>query len=303
MAQDIDIRRVAGNIGAEITGIKVGPDLAGPDLEVIRTALHEHWVVFLRGQHHLDDETHKGFARLFGNVTAATPFKPDCSGVLSFNAQAGGGKANAWHTDATYVDRPPSLSFLRAITLPPYGGETVWANTAAAYAGLAPGLRELAGKLRALHSNDCGLTAARGRGEEGLADRDFKHYQETYLATIFETEHPVVRVHPETGDPALLLGQFVRHIIGVPPADSATLYDLFQRHVTRLENTVRWHWSPGDLAIWDNRATQHYAIDDYGDLPRIMRRVTIAGELPVGVDGKPSVALAGDSTGYVTATL
>ena len=122
-----------------------------------------------------------------------------------------------------------------------------------------------------------------------------------FLSTIFQTEHPVVRVHPETGERTLVLGQFVKRILGVSPSDSRYLFELFQRHVTRLENTVRWRWAPGDLAIWDNRATQHYAIDDYGDLPRRMHRITVAGDIPVGVDGRRSTALRGESASYVTA--
>jgi taurine dioxygenase len=132
-----------------------------------------------------------------------------------------------------------------------------------------------------------------------MSARDRKHHDEVFVSTVYETEHPVVRVHPETGERALLLGQFVRQILGVPSADSRYLFDLFQRHVTRLENTVRWRWSPGDLAIWDNRATQHYAIDDYGDLPRRMHRVTVAGDVPVGVDGRRSVARSGDASAYL----
>ena len=132
-----------------------------------------------------------------------------------------------------------------------------------------------------------------------MSARDRKHHDEVFLSTVYETEHPVVRVHPETGERTLLLGQFVRQILGVPAADSRHLFDLFQRHVTRLENTVRWRWSPGDLAIWDNRATQHYAIDDYGDLPRRMHRVTVAGDVPVGVDGQRSLARAGDASAYL----
>jgi alpha-ketoglutarate-dependent taurine dioxygenase len=106
---------------------------------------------------------------------------------------------------------------------------------------------------------------------------------------VYETEHPVVHVHPETGERHLLLGHFVKKIVGVPPADSARLYQLLQDHVTRLENTVRWHWQPGDVAVWDNRATQHYAINDYGDQHRVVRRVTVDGSAPVSIDGKHSV--------------
>jgi taurine dioxygenase len=300
----IDVRRVAGHIGAEVTGIRVGPDLPGPIMEIIRTALNEHKVIFFRGQDHLDDESQSGFARLFGYLTQPHPTVPGQAGgsnVLSLDARRGGGKANAWHTDVTFVDRPPALSFLRAVTLPPYGGDTVWANTAAAYQSLAPDLRELADRLRALHSNDFDYIGTRGGGVNAMTARDQDHHREVFLSTVYETEHPVVRVHPVTGERALLLGQFVRHILGVPAGDSRYLFELFQRHVTRLENTVRWRWAPGDLAVWDNRATQHYAIDDYGDLPRRMHRVTVAGDVPVGVDGRRSVARAGDATAYARA--
>ena len=138
-----------------------------------------------------------------------------------------------------------------------------------------------------------------GGGVGTKSGQDERHHREVFLSTVFQTEHPVVRVHPETGERALLLGQFVKEILGVSPSDSRYLFNLFQRHVTRLENTVRWHWSPGDVAIWDNRATQHYAIDDYGDLPRRMHRVTVAGDIPAGVDGFQGRALQGESAPYV----
>ena len=97
----------------------------------------------------------------------------------------------------------------------------------------------------------------------------------------------------------MLLGHFVKSFPGYDPTDAAALLELFQRHVTRLENTMRWRWSPGDVVIWDNRATQHYAVADYGRLPRKLRRITVAGELPVSVQGEHSLALEGDSTAYV----
>jgi len=227
------------------------------------------------------------------------PGLTEARNVLPLDAQAGGGKANAWHTDVTFVDRPPALSFLRAVTLPPYGGDTTWANTAAAYAALPPELRDLADRLWALHSNDHDYAETRGGGVHNMSAKDQRQHEQVFLSTVYETEHPVVRIHPETGEHALLLGQFVREILGVPRSDSRYLFELFQRHVTCLENTVRWRWTPGDLAIWDNRATQHYAIDDYGDLPRRMHRVTVAGDVPVSVDGRRSVARAGDASAYV----
>ena len=297
----IGVRRIAGNIGAELTGIRVGAALSAEVVGVIRDALHEHKVIFFRGQEHLDDAAQAGFARRFGELTTAHPTVPGTEAdrhVLELDAQRGGGKANAWHTDVTFVDRPPAITMLRAVTLPPYGGDTTWANTATAYASLSPALRTLADGLRALHSNAYDYATRSGGGVTGKSEQDERHYREVFTSTVYETEHPVVREHPETGERSLLLGQFVRRILGVSAADSTYLFDLFQQHVTRLENTVRWRWAPGDLAVWDNRATQHYAIDDYGDLPRRMHRVTVSGDVAVGVDGRISRAVSGDSAAY-----
>jgi alpha-ketoglutarate-dependent sulfate ester dioxygenase len=300
-APAIDVRRIAGHIGAEFTGVWVGPDLDPGIVKLITSALHEHKVVFFRGQHHLDDAAQAGFARRFGELTTAHPTVPgtkEDARVFELDARAGGGKANAWHTDVTFVDRPPAISVLRAITLPPYGGDTAWANTVTAYESLSPALRSLAEGLRALHSNDYDYATRSGGGVQAKSDKDQRHFREVFTSTVYQTEHPVVRVHPETGERALLLGQFVRRILGVSASDSRYLFDLFQQHVTRLENTVRWHWAPGDLAMWDNRATQHYAIDDYGDLPRTMHRVTVSGDRAVSVDGQASRAITGDSAAY-----
>jgi taurine dioxygenase len=167
-----------------------------------------------------------------------------------------------------------------------------------AYESLSPALRAFADQLRALHSNDYDYAARSGGGVQEKSAKDQRHFAEVFTSTVYQTEHPVVRVHPETGERSLLLGQFVRRLLGVSASDSRYLFDLFQQHVTRLENTVRWRWAPGDLAMWDNRATQHYAIDDYADLPRTMHRVTVAGDLAVGVDGSVSRAIAGDSAAY-----
>ena len=116
-----------------------------------------------------------------------------------------------------------------------------------------------------------------------------RRYREVFASTVYETEHPVVRVHPETGERTLILGQFLKSFVGLSGANSARLFAILQDHVIRLENTVRWRWAQGDVAIWDNRATQHYAINDYGDQQRVMRRVTLAGDVPVGLDGRQSV--------------
>ena len=117
-------------------------------------------------------------------------------------------------------------------------------------------------------------------------------------ASIFETEHPVVRVHPETGRPTLLLGGFARQIVGFPSDVSRDLLRIFASYVTRPEHIVRWRWRPGDVAIWDNRATQHYAVNDYGDAHRVVQRVTVSGVRPVGLDGWQSEARSGDASSY-----
>lgn len=298
---DIDVRPVAGTLGAEITGVRLAPDLDDAVLAGIRQALLEHRVVFLRGQEHLDDATHAGFVRRLGPLTTA---HPTISGgqqeaaILPVDSERGN-RANSWHTDVTFVDRPPSFTTLRAQVLPPAGGDTVFADTATAYAGLPDPLRRLADELWAEHSNDYDYATAHATTE--LSDTQAAYRQE-FTATVYRTHHPVVRVHPETGERALLLGHFVKRFLGLTGSDSAVLFDLFQQHITRLENTVRWHWSPGDIALWDNRTTQHYAVADYGDVPRRLHRVTAAGEVPVGTTGRRSVAVDGDATTYAGAT-
>jgi alpha-ketoglutarate-dependent taurine dioxygenase len=171
---------------------------------------------------------------------------------------------------------------LRGVVIPPVGGDTVWANTVAAYEMLPPLLRGLADQLWALHSNlyDYGAT------RPDATARQVQRYETVFKSTIHETEHPVVQVHPLTGERAIILGYFVRRLLGVSSADSGHLFAMLQDHVTRLENIVRWRWSEGDVVIWDNRATQHKAIDDYGNQPRIVRRVTIDGPVSVAIDGR-----------------
>ena len=196
----------------------------------------------------------------------------------------------------TFVDRVPAISVLRAIKLPPYGGTTVWANTVEAYRRLHPALQALAGSLRAVHSNLYDYAAR--RPQIGGVDVKEEQCREQFRQLEFETEHPVVRIHPETGEPSLLLGHFVRSFVGLTTVDSADLFQLLQRYVTRLENTVRWSWRDGDVAIWDNRATQHYAVADYDDLPRLLHRITIARPVPVGIGGDTSIARRGDASFY-----
>ena len=291
----LKVAKVGGNIGAVVEGLRIGADLEPAVVAEFRSALLEHKVVFLRGQDHATDVDHYDFAAQLGEVTSPHPtVRGDGRAVLPIDSEQG--KANAWHTDVTFVDRIPAISVLRAITLPPYGGTTVWANTVRAYQTLHPALQALVGGLRAVHTNT--YDYAGEHASIGGIDVKEEAYQEEFRHLHFETEHPLVRVHPETGEPSLLLGQFVRAITGLSTQDSQDLFGLVQRHITVLENTVRWSWQPGDIAVWDNRATQHYAVADYDDLPRRLHRITVAGDVPVGIGGDVSRVLQGDASGY-----
>ncbi len=294
----LTVRRLTGRIGAELSGLdlRVATD---DQLATVKAALLAHRVVFFRGQD-LSAAEQIAFARRLGPLTQGHPTLPVIDGeelILDLDSLAGS-SANHWHTDVTFVDRPPAYSILRALVLPEVGGDTLWANTAAAYADLPEDLRILARGLRAVHSNghDYGrvdlLKLQASIGEERLA------HLTAFVSQVYETEHPVVRAHPETGEPALLLGGFAHRLVGHGSAESVDLIRILQSYVTRPENVVRWQWAIGDVAIWDNRATQHYAIYDYGDAHRRMQRVTTQGTPVHGLDGRPSVALQGDSTLY-----
>ncbi|MCX4746274.1 TauD/TfdA family dioxygenase [Kitasatospora sp. NBC_01287] len=279
----------AGRIGAVVHDVTLGPELAAETVAAIEAALYRHKVLFFRGQQHLDDAAHEGFARLLGHPVGH-PTVPSADGRYIFELDATKGvRANNWHTDVTFVPSYPKASILRALSLPEAGGSTVWANTAAAYAGLPEPLKALAERLRAVHTNDFDYAANLALSEDLAGNKEVAAlFRQVFVSTAFKTEHPVVRVHPVTGEKSLLLGSFTQRLQGLSSTDSRDLIELFQRHVERPENTVRWDWQVGDVAIWDNRATQHYAVNDYGDQPRLVRRITLDGDLPVGVDGVPS---------------
>ncbi|MFE5796324.1 TauD/TfdA dioxygenase family protein [Streptomyces sp. NPDC056503] len=283
-APALTVQKLGGRIGAVLSGVRLGGDLDPETVAAIRSALLAHKVVFFRGQDHLDEEAHEAFGRLLG-TPVAHPTVPSADGRYSFPIDSDyGGRANQWHTDVTFVPAYPAFSILRAVVVPPYGGNTLWANTATAYENLPEPLRRLADGLRAVHSNAYDYAALR----PDAVPEQLARFRDVFASTKFLTEHPVVRVHPETGERTLLLGNFVQRITGLTGADSRALVELFQTHVERPENTVRWQWQVGDVAIWDNRATQHYGVDDSGDHDRKLRRVTVDGDVPVGVDGRPS---------------
>ncbi|MGW5318582.1 TauD/TfdA dioxygenase family protein [Nocardia thailandica] len=293
----IQVVRLGAHIGARIDGVRLGGDLDRTTVDTIRAALAQHKVIFFRGQHHLTEDGQYEFAELLGTPTTPHPTVTS-AGAKSLAIDSHQTRSNIWHTDVTFVDRVPAASILRAEALPSYGGSTTWASTVAAYNALPAPLRQLAENLRARHSNryDYAVDV-----EEDPSDEIARAYRREFESSYFETEHPVVEVHPETGEKALLLGCFVKEIVGVSSSESRALFRLFQDRVTRLEHTTRWDWSLGDVAIWDNRATQHYAVDDYdGSEHRRLTRITLAGPVPVGVDGTPSTVITGDAAAYVT---
>ncbi len=278
----LDLRPLAGRIGAEVRGLRLSGEIDAATFEAVRAALLRHKVLFFRGQQHLDDASHQAFGRRWGEIVAH-PTVPAPAGTKIFELDsAHGGRANSWHTDVTFEAAPPKVSILRAVVIPPTGGDTVWANTAAAYDGLPTALKALADALWALHGNDYDYGATRVEPDAAGVRR----HREVFTSRLIQAEHPLVRIHPETGERTLVAGHFLKRFLGFNTQDSQNLLTLFQNHITRLENTVRWQWTQGDIAIWDNRATQHYAINDYGDAHRLMRRVTVAGEPTVGVDGQ-----------------
>lgn len=289
MTDTITVTRLGSRIGARIDGVRLGGGLDRATVDAIRQALLAHKVIFFRGQHHLDDQQQLAFAGLLGtpigHPAASVLSAEDAPIITPINSEYG--SANRWHTDVTFAANYPAASILRAVTLPGYGGSTLWASTAAAYEQLPEPLQHLVENLWALHTNRYdyitveSLTAAQRAFRQAFEKREFR------------TEHPVVRVHPETGERTLVLGDFVRAFVGLDDYESRMLFELLQRRITQPENTIRWNWEAGDVAIWDNRATQHRAIDDYDNQPRLMHRVTLMGDVPVDVHGQRSRVVSG----------
>jgi alpha-ketoglutarate-dependent sulfate ester dioxygenase len=293
----LTVEPLAGRIGAEIGNIDTGQPLDDQVIADIRQALLSHRVVFLRNQS-LDYERQVRFAQRFGPLTFGHPTlpSPESQPFLEEIDSATGAPANRWHTDVTFCDRPPAFTFLHGVVMPEVGGDTIWANTVSAYRSLPKELRSLADTLRIVHTNTHDYAKPTSR-EEAAHEVSSAHRRQ-FVSTVFRTEHPAVRVHPETGERSLVLGGFAETVVGLGPQASRDLIRILQDYVTRPDQTVRWRWRDGDLAIWDNRATQHVAVSDYGNARRRAERVTVAGPVPVGVDGSPSRALEGDASAY-----
>ncbi|EFF91047.1 taurine dioxygenase [Streptomyces sp. e14] len=291
----IEIRKVTARIGAQVLGADLSRPLDAATVAAIREALNTHKALVFDGVH-LDDAGQEAFARHFGDLTTAHPTVPAVEGapnVLPVDSERG--RANHWHTDVTFVLNPPQASTLRSITIPPYGGETLIADAAAAYRDLPEPLRRLADTLWAEHTNDYDYAVP----EESI-DEDKAAQRAQFTSITYRTAHPVVRVHPLTGERGLFIGGFAQRVVGLSVPESRKILDLLQSYVTRPENVLRWRWSENQLVLFDNRITQHYAIDNYDGLPRRLNRVTVAGDVPVGVEGKESYSIEGDASHYTS---
>jgi alkyl sulfatase len=289
----IDVRKITARIGAVVTGVDLGRPLDGETVGAIRAALNDHKALVFDDVH-LDDAGQERFAAHFGDLTTAHPTVAPVAGaanVLPVDSQDG--VANHWHTDVTFVLNPPQVSTLRSITLPPYGGETQIADAGAAYRDLPEPLRVLADSLFAVHTNDYDYAVPPESLTEAQLDR-----RAIFVSRTYRTAHPVVRVHPLTGERGLFIGGFAQRVVGLSKSESQQVLALLQAYVTRPENVLRHRWSPNQLVIFDNRITQHYAVDNYDGLPRRLNRVTVAGEVPVGIGGRRSRSIEGDASHY-----
>jgi len=265
----VQIRRIAGALGAEILGVDLSKDVPAKE---IRDAFLEHQVVFFRDQN-LSPAQFMAFARRLGKPVEY-PFVKGIEGFpevievrkLEHEKHNFGG---VWHSDTAYLDEPPMGSMLLAREVPPYGGDTEFANQYAAYEALSPGMRRLLDGLVAVNTSS---KADATRTREDMV----KEYPREYVA-----EHPAVRTHPETGRKALYVN--VGHTArfrGLTEQESAPLLEFLFRHQVKSEFTCRFRWQAGSLAFWDNRCTQHNAINDYHGHRRVMHRITLAGDRP-----------------------
>jgi taurine dioxygenase len=293
-ALGIDVRPMAGHIGAEIAGVDLRGGLDAATVAEIRAALLKWKVVFFRDQD-ISQAEHVEFGRYFGEVTPAHPTLPavfdDYPEILLLDNQRnmmrdGPRIESRWHTDVTFVPNPPMASILRGVVVPPYGGDTQWTNLAVAYERLSPQIRELIDGLHAVHHNQ--LPIARGEMTSALG--------KTFQSTEIRAVHPVVRVHPETGEKVLFVNpNFTSHIVELSRQEGRHLLAMLYEHLMNAEYTVRFRWEPNSIAFWDNRATAHLVPTDVpSGFHRSMQRITLAGDRVRGVDGSESYVLSGD---------
>jgi alpha-ketoglutarate-dependent taurine dioxygenase len=275
-------------LGPHFGSIVHGVDLTSATDEQIagvRAALIDRKVLFFRDQT-LDDDGQVELGRRLGELTASHPVVggvDDAHPEIYALDSTDNGFADVWHTDVTFMKRPPLGSILRAVTLPASGGDTNWADSQLAYESLAAPVQRLADELVAVHdgNREFGYYLAQRRGGRG------NEWDGETVTRLDPVEHPVVRVHPETGRKGIFVNPgFTSHVVGVSEAESRAVLDLLYAHLTKPEHVVRHRWRPGDVAMWDNRSTSHYANRDYGTARRVMHRITLRGDIPAGPDDR-----------------
>jgi len=276
MADAIRVEPTTATVGADIYGLDLSRPLDGETVATVRRALLDHLVLFFREQPLLSVDEHVRFANYFGEIdlplfrTKASE-RPEIL-VLDQVAPKGEG-ADSWHADNTYMQTPPMGSILQARVLPEFGGDTCFASMSAAYDALSPAMQGFLDGLTATHSLEQMVERTKHVAGTSLRDK---------LSAWLPVSHPVVRVHPESGRKMLNVNaNWTQSIDGLSYAESTALLAFLFDHVKSPEFQVRLHWNAGDIAFWDNRAVQHYAVADYTSR-RVMQRITITGDRPFG---------------------
>jgi alpha-ketoglutarate-dependent taurine dioxygenase len=275
---DLDVRPLSPTIGAEIHGVDCAADLDDDVVAAVRAVWLERLVVFFPDQR-LDDESQIAFAGRFGELTESHPVEPQVLERPEIHSiESGKDRTDFWHTDITFMNRPAMASMLRSVEVPEAGGDTMWADTRAAYDALAEPLQRLCDGLSAYHYEPYyAQMVAEGHGNV---------WEGKKLERLLPALHPVVRVHPETGRKNLFVNpKFTLRMKDMPESQGDGLLRLLYRHVTSPQFIVRYHWKPGTLAFWDNRSTMHFGIFDYEGQHRVMHRITLRGDRPVGPAG------------------
>ena len=279
--QGLKIRRIAGSLGAEIEGVALDQPLDDEIIAEIRAALLEHLVIFFRDQQ-ITPQQQIEFARRMGplethDFVRGMPEHPEIIRVVREADEQGLNFGGGWHSDVTHQPCPALGSVLYAVDVPPFGGDTMFANQYLAYETLSPGMRHMLDQLTAIHS-------ARGPfGPEGRSKSNWKNMQvDVSEKALQETEHPVIRTHPETGRKALFVNRtFTIRFKEMTAEESRPLLEFLFEHASQEQFTCRFRWAPGSVAFWDNRCVMHLALNDYQGHRREMHRVTISGDRPV----------------------
>jgi len=264
-------------LGAVVDGVGLAPEMDEETVSGVRAALLKHKVLWFRGQC-LDAASLTAVASRFGTPTGAHPVEPSLEGhpeVLPLDSEEGA-RADVWHSDLTFQERPPLGAILHAVEIPPVGGDTMWTDMSGAYQSLSAPLRAFVEGLTATHS-------ARKAGGY-FADRDPTGGEAAGRTAVTSSRHPLVRTHPETGERSLFVNPlFTDKVDGLRRRESDALLGLLYEAAVAPERQVRWKWEEGDVAFWDNRCTMHYALLDFGTDRRRMLRVALHGDKPAGV--------------------